>query len=150
MANSTKLKWPTTSTTIGTSAYNPPSHNGIDIIGSLGDPIYSVADGEVTHIVNDLNGSMGYYVFIKHGTKTVSLDGTKFLRSQYLHLREQPTFISVGSSVSKGQVIGYMGNTGNSRGVHLHLDFKENSTAFSSSSGYTTGTFTNPNSYVYG
>ncbi|MGR4052060.1 M23 family metallopeptidase, partial [Kosakonia cowanii] len=56
---------------------------------------------------------------------TIAHDGG--VRSQYMHML-QPTTLAVGSRVSAGQVIGYVGTTGGSTGAHLHLEVRLNGT----------------------
>lgn len=91
-------------------------HSGVDLANSQGTPIYAVRSGTVT--TARYNGSYGYYVTINHG------DGYSTL---YAHLTHY--IVSSGDRVSQGQVIGYMGSTGNSTGPHLHYQvFYEGST----------------------
>lgn len=84
-------------------------HNGTDWGGALNDPIYAVMTGEVVTV--GYNEFRGNWVMIKH-----TLDN-KY--SKYLHLNAVD--VTVGQKVSAGQRIGYMGTTGQSTGVHLHL-----------------------------
>lgn len=94
------------------------AHTGCDIAGSgiHGKPIKAIADGVVTI---STYGTYGYgnYVIINHGTN--SSDGNRYI-SLYGHCSSLA--VSVGQNVSKGQVIGYVGSTGNSTGPHLHLE----------------------------
>ena len=83
-------------------------HNGVDLANSQGTPIYAARSGKVT--VSTYSSSYGYYVTINHG------DG---FSSLYAHMTHD--VVSVGQSVSKGQLIGYMGSTGRSTGPHLHF-----------------------------
>lgn len=84
-------------------------HNGTDWGGSLDDDIYAVMSGEVVAV--DYNDLRGHWVMIQHS-------GDVYY-SKYLHLNS--TSVSVGQVVTKGSVIGKMGTTGQSTGVHLHL-----------------------------
>lgn len=59
------------------------------------------------------NYGFGYNVVIKHSNGLYSL---------YAHLKSGSILVSKGSTVKKGQRIGYMGNTGNSSGTHLHFE----------------------------
>lgn len=88
----------------GVSAY----HSGIDIAGSIGDPVYAAVDGEVT--ASEQMGARGKYIIIKHANG---------LETWYMHLNGM--LVSVGDKVSKGQQIGMLGNTGRSTGPHLHF-----------------------------
>lgn len=83
-------------------------HNGIDLVGSTGTPIYAVKSGKVVQSGFDPSG--GNYVIVDHG------DG---YFSHYLHLSS--IAVSNGQSVSQGTTVGGMGTTGNSTGTHLHF-----------------------------
>ena len=83
-------------------------HNGVDLANSRGTPIYAARSGKVT--VATYGSTYGYYVTINHG------DG---FSSLYAHMTHY--VVSKGQSVSKGQLIGYMGSTGRSTGPHLHF-----------------------------
>ena len=98
-------------------------HSGTDI-GSLGYAnVRLFAYKEGTVIVANNNpyaSSYGCYVVISHGTTS---DGTEF-RTVYAHLKQNTICVNVGDKVSQGQMIGRMGTTGYSTGVHLHLEFQ--------------------------
>ena len=83
-------------------------HNGVDLANNQGTPIYAARSGKVT--VATYGGTYGYYVTINHG------DG---FSSLYAHMTHD--VVSVGQTVTKGQLIGYMGSTGRSTGPHLHF-----------------------------
>ena len=83
-------------------------HSGVDLAGPEGTPIVATRDGTVTAAA--YSSGNGNYVTINHG------DG---FSSSYLHMTH--SVVSVGQKVSAGQVIGYMGNTGYSKGNHLHF-----------------------------
>ncbi len=83
-------------------------HSGVDLAAPGGTPIKATRSGRVTTAT--YNSSAGYYVSINHG------DG---FSSSYLHMTHD--VVSVGQKVKAGQVIGYMGNTGYSKGNHLHF-----------------------------
>lgn len=89
------------------------SHNGIDIAGKFKAPIYAGADGIVTMAAE--NGGYGNMIEIKHS----SIYSTK-----YAHLETMD--VTVGEKVSQGDIIGYMGSTGRSTGVHLHYEIIKN------------------------
>lgn len=87
-------------------------HNGIDIAAPSGTPIYAAAPGRVVTVRSGggYNGGYGNYVELSHS------NGTKTL---YAHM----SAVAVsGGSVEKGQLIGYVGNTGKSTGYHLHFE----------------------------
>ncbi len=104
-----------------TSHYGPRAsfggrmHHGIDIgkNGRSGDvPIVAVQDGQVT--TSQYSDSYGNYVIISH-----LVDGQQ-ISTLYAHLDRLD--VSAGQSVSKGQQLGLMGNTGRSYGAHLHFE----------------------------
>ena len=84
-------------------------HDGIDFAGSAGTPILASKAGTVVEA--SFHWSAGNHVIIKHP------DG---YYSYYMHLVSSAN-VSVGQSVTAGQVLGGMGTTGNSTGVHLHF-----------------------------
>jgi LysM repeat protein len=89
-------------------------HNGVDLASSIGAEIYASAGGVV--IISKMggwNGGYGNYVVIKHNNGTQTL---------YAHMLR--TNVSVGQTVGQGQVIGYLGNTGNSTGPHVHFEIR--------------------------
>lgn len=89
-----------------------PNHSGIDMIGENKTPDFIIAIEKGTVITSKYNISMGYYVEIEHENGVVS---------RYQHMKKGTIIVKKGEKVSKGQVIGYMGNTGMSTGAHLHL-----------------------------
>ena len=84
-------------------------HNGVDFANNRGTPIYASRSGTVT-TAKSLTYSYGNYVTINH------YDGYSSL---YAHLDYY--IVDVGDYVVQGQLIGYMGSTGNSTGNHLHF-----------------------------
>ena len=110
--------WPTRSPYTISDTFGPrwgSWHNGIDISGTggRGSPIYAANDGVVTHA--SYTAQLGNSIEINHnnGYSTV-----------YAHLSKM--YVGVGSAVSLGQLIGGMGDTGYSFGVHLHFCVKYN------------------------
>lgn len=93
------------------------THNGIDFAAPAGTPIYSSNSGVVMYISPETS-SMGNAVCIK--TDVVDPNGNKLI-VRYLHMLQTP-LVSVGDRVSVGQLLGYVGSTGNSTGNHLHFD----------------------------
>lgn len=88
-------------------------HSGTDIAAPAGTPILAAADGTVT-IANGADpwgGSYGYYIKLDHG------EGIETL---YAHC--SAIAVTVGQQVRQGEVIGYVGTTGNSTGNHLHFE----------------------------
>ena len=145
--------WPTVSHSV--SRYNTSSHDGMDInpvnSGVEGDEIYAYADGYVSFVGNPTNcPNEGYTVRIHHINP---LDNSySNIRTQYMHLNGSP-LVSPYKHVQAGELIGYMGNTGNSTGVHLHFEVRGGtSTQFplggNSSNGFNTGTVLNAKDYT--
>lgn len=88
-------------------------HTGVDLAASKGTAIYACKAGTVTEAT--YSSVYGYYVTINHG------DGFSTLYGHMTHY-----VVSSGDTVSKGQLIGYVGSTGMSTGPHLHLTFYKN------------------------
>lgn len=106
-----------------TQDYKSGSHNGIDIVkkGYQLDYIVAHSDGKVVQRQDGLGNmkgtnSYGNYVKIDHGNGYQTL---------YAHL-EKGVSVNNGQTVKKGQTLGYMGNSGNSYGGHLHFEVWEN------------------------
>lgn len=99
-------------------------HNGIDMACAQGTPIYATRAGKVT-VCSYQAGGAGNYVSINH------LDG---FSSIYMHMTHY--VVSVGQTVSQGQLIGYVGSTGISTGPHLHFGISY------------AGTYVNPLAYI--
>lgn len=87
------------------------SHKGIDIGASSGSDIKAAAGGSV--VIATYSSSAGNYVMISHGGGVYTV---------YMHMKSMA--VSEGDEVSKGQVIGYVGSTGNSTGPHLHFGIR--------------------------
>ncbi len=97
-------------------------HRGLDLVGPnyTLDDIVSYANGTVNMATNGYGNGQGEGVNWAYGNfvKILNDDGTVCL---YAHM--EYTSVKVGQRVSKGQVIGRMGNSGNSFGGHLHWEF---------------------------
>ena len=90
-------------------------HAGIDFAAPAGTPIYAAASGYV-QVAGWSTGGYGNYVIIYHGKMS---DGNTYT-TLYAHMRSVAT--SAGKYVKQGELIGYVGTTGNSTGNHLHLE----------------------------
>ena len=90
-------------------------HAGIDFAAPAGTPIYAAASGYV-QVAGWSSGGYGNYVIIYHGKMTA---GNAY-STLYGHMRSVAT--SAGRYVNQGDLIGYVGSTGNSTGNHLHLE----------------------------
>ncbi len=84
-------------------------HNGLDFTAPAGAPIYSTGDGTVG--IAQYSNSLGNMVFIDHGFG---------FQTRYGHMTKY--VVGVGENVKRGQVIGYVGNTGISVAPHLHYE----------------------------
>jgi murein DD-endopeptidase MepM/ murein hydrolase activator NlpD len=92
------------------SGYWSSVHTGLDFAAPYGSPIHSVASGVVVFVAYD--GAFGNKTVVRLG------DGTEVW---YCHQSEQ--VVAVGDRVAVGEVIGYIGTTGNTTGPHLHLEW---------------------------
>ena len=90
-------------------------HAGTDFAAPAGTPIYAAASGYV-QVAGWSSGGYGNYVIIYHGKMS---DGVAY-STLYGHMRSVAT--SAGKYVKQGELIGYVGSTGNSTGNHLHLE----------------------------
>ena len=95
------------------SGYDPENgHPGIDFAAEEGAEIYAVAGGIVT--AADYDVEKGNYVVLDHGGG---------LETEYQHMKS--LLVSAGQAVVQGQVLGYVGSTGNSTGPHLHFEARQ-------------------------
>ena len=99
-------------------------HNGVDLTGAIGTPVYATRSGKVSYVGFQKNGA-GNYVNIQHDNGFLST---------YMHLDSY--IVKAGDYVTIGQLIGYCGNTGGSTGPHLHFGIKKN------------GSWVNPANYL--
>ncbi len=88
-------------------------HGGVDLEAEEGIAVYSTADGEVVSATN--NGGWGNLIVVDHGNG---------FETWYAHLKDFA--VEKGDKVTKGQEIGFVGNTGNSTGPHLHYEIRLN------------------------
>ena len=95
------------------------NHKGVDWAAPNGTPIYAAADGVVT--VAKFDPSYGNYVQVYHGADE---SGTTYA-TLYAHMNGWPS-VSAGQQVKRGDLLGYVGTTGNSTGNHLHLEIRVN------------------------
>ena len=94
-------------------------HEGIDISAAEGTPITAAASGTVILLQSEYeSGGYGNYTCVDHGGG---------LSTCYAHQSSFAT--SAGASVAQGDLIGYVGNTGNSFGAHLHFEVRINGAA---------------------
>lgn len=104
-------------------------HNGIDLVGEGATLDYIIAFDDGVVKISKYSATAGEYVQIDHGSYT----------TRYLHMKKGSRTVKVGDKVFQGQVLGYMGATGNVTGAHLHFDIKING-AFVDPAPYLEGT----------
>lgn len=114
------IKFSHISSTFALSRYHPilhyrRAHKGIDLAAPIGTPIHATGDGVITII--DRHNGYGNMIKIKHD-KTYS--------TVYGHLLKFQKGLSKGSRVKRGQVIGYVGQTGLATGPHCHYELHVN------------------------
>lgn len=86
-------------------------HDGVDLVAPTGTPIHAAADGIVVGV--GPNGRYGNWIQIDHGGKLATIYG---------HLSTFAPGLEAGKTVSRGDVIGFVGSTGRSTGAHLHFE----------------------------
>ena len=87
------------------------NHDGIDIGADRGTDIYAVQDGTV--VLAEVVSGYGNYIIIEHKNG---------IETAYAHC--DSILVSAGEEVKAGQLIAYVGSTGNSTGPHLHFEVK--------------------------
>lgn len=90
-------------------------HHGIDFAAPKGTPIHAAASGRVTYAGFNRGSGYGNMVEINHGSQIVT---------RYAHM--SGTAVYKGQEVEQGDVIGYVGSTGDSTGPHLHFEVMVN------------------------
>ncbi|MEC5185672.1 murein DD-endopeptidase MepM/ murein hydrolase activator NlpD [Cryobacterium sp. MP_3.1] len=91
-------------------------HKGLDMNPGVNTPIQAVANGVVREISSTDNSGLGVYAIIDH-----IIDG-RLVSSLYAHMTEGTLALAVGDPVLVGQLVGNVGNTGQSTGPHLHFE----------------------------
>ena len=124
IGNDGNWRWPTNRPYVITSEFGWRTdpiyggrafHRGIDISGTgYGSPIYAARDGYISSI--GYRSDMGYYIDLTHE------DPNGEVKSIYMHMCDFAAGMAQGVYVHKGDVIGYMGSSGDSTGTHL--DFR--------------------------
>lgn len=117
--------WPVDGGYISAYQGDGRGHKGIDIAAPYGTPIYAAESGTVIESSKGWNGGYGNWIRIEHSDGNVTV---------YAH--QSSLAVSYGDYVVKGQLIGYVGSTGDSYGNHLHFEVRSY------------GTYLNPTDYV--
>lgn len=104
----------------GYREFDKAFHKGLDMSAPTGTPYYAAESGTVVYATNDgkYNGGAGNWIVIAHGSGLV----TKYMHSS-------KTLVKPGQKVTRGELIGYVGNTGQSFGSHLHFQVEINGKA---------------------
>ena len=93
--------------------YGPDGHPGWDIVGNFGQVIHQAHDGTITKSEFDGVRGKGWYV------EVTSPDKRDYATTIYCHMREQSPR-KLGEQTYCGDILGYVGITGNTTGAHLH------------------------------
>jgi murein DD-endopeptidase MepM/ murein hydrolase activator NlpD len=109
------VRWPITNFTKGRGLWDSGYHQGVDLLGSCGTPLYAAADG-VVRVSQESFGGYGVGVTIDHAI------GGQQVSTLYGHMTYGSRQVSSGQSVSAGQLIGLVGSTGSSTACHLHFE----------------------------
>ena len=115
------VQWPVPSTTSMSSGFGYRScagcstdHLGIDLNPGNGYPVQAIADGTVV-LAQESDAGLGVEVIIEHVVNGATV------RSLYGHMQFGSLLVSEGQTVTRGQQLGLVGNTGSSTGAHLHF-----------------------------
>ena len=86
-------------------------HKGVDFAAQKGTPVFAGGNGVIDYV--GTNGGYGKYIRIRHNNE---------YKTAYAHLSNFKKGISKGKRINQGEIIGYVGSTGNSTGSHLHYE----------------------------
>lgn len=111
-----EVRWP-----LGGAGWSPGTfyagHRGADYMAPEGTPIYAIASGTVIKVSNGGYGNgWGTHIQISHNI------GGRHVTSLYAHMLPGSVGVSVGDTVSPGQYVGKVSDTGRAYGKHLHLE----------------------------
>jgi murein DD-endopeptidase MepM/ murein hydrolase activator NlpD len=118
----TPVQWPIDPSTEITSPFGPriapcagcsTEHQGVDLVPGAGTPIAAIADGTVVEA--GFYGELGEHVTVEH-----VVDG-ETVTSVYGHMIAGSMHLAPGDHVTRGQIVGLVGSTGESTGAHLHF-----------------------------
>ena len=107
------------SDTWGAARSDGRRHEGIDIMAPQGAPVLAAADGEIVRFWNSALGGITLY----------QADETGEVVYYYAHLSSYANGLKQGDRVRQGDVIGYVGQTGNATTPHLHFEIQRTSNA---------------------
>lgn len=117
------IKFSHISSTFTTARFHPilhykRAHKGVDLAAPIGTPIHATGDGTIVMI--DRNNAYGNMIKIAHN---------KTFASIYAHMLRFQKGLSRGNHVKRGQIIGYVGQSGLATGPHCHYEFHVNQQA---------------------
>lgn len=95
-----------------------PRHDGIDILAANGAAVRAASDGRIVDL--GWRGNYGRFILIRHSDQ---------IETAYAHLSNYVDRMAIGQSVRRGEVIGYVGTSGNATGPHLHFEVRRNGRA---------------------
>ena len=87
-------------------------HNGVDLAAATGTPVFATSSGSIR--VAGWNGGYGLLITVDHGNG---------IETRYAHLSR--LIVTRGQRVRTGEIIGFVGSTGNSTGPHLHYEIRQ-------------------------
>ena len=100
--------------TWGQSRNDGRTHEGIDILAREGTRVFAVADGRIVKFFDSVRGGVTIYQF----------DESERFVYYYAHLRSRAHGLAEGDHVRQGEVIGYVGQSGNAPIPHLHFEIQ--------------------------
>jgi murein DD-endopeptidase MepM/ murein hydrolase activator NlpD len=90
-------------------------HEGLDLLANTGTPVLAAGDGVVVSL--GPNGGYGNFIRLAHADRLATIYG---------HLSRFAPGLQAGQPVTRGELIGFVGNTGRSTGAHLHFEIQAN------------------------
>jgi murein DD-endopeptidase MepM/ murein hydrolase activator NlpD len=105
------------------------THKGVDFFVPIGTPVYAAVGGVVVHAGSNLTGGFsGRGWGLPYGVQVIVQnvnfkDGSPGLWAGYMHLSK--VVVKPGQKIKKGQLLGYSGNTGRTKGPHLHFEIQK-------------------------
>lgn len=90
-----------------------PRHDGIDILAQNGAAIRAASDGRIVDL--GWRGNYGRFILVRHSDQ---------IETAYAHLSNYAERMAIGQNVRRGEVIGYVGTSGNATGPHLHFEVR--------------------------